>query len=80
VILGFDKTPQGYLMAFSSGYEQIRAVWIDPLGSILKDVTIPNGQYSELSFGGQIAVAVDGALYVLSSTARGIEVHFEGAP
>jgi hypothetical protein len=80
VILGFERTPQGYVMIFSSGYEQIRAVWIDAAGMILKDVTLPNGQYSELSFDGQAAVAEDGSLYVLSSTERGVEIHFEGAP
>lgn len=80
VILGFEKTPQGYLLVYSSGYEQIRAVWFDPAGGILKDVTLPNGQYSELSFDGRVAVAEDGSLYVLSSTERGIEIHLVRAP
>ena len=77
---GFEKTPQGYLLTFHSGYEQIRAVWIDLEGNILKDVTLPNGQYSEMSFDGQVAVSRDGSLYVLSSTERGIEIHFVGVP
>jgi len=79
-ILGFEKTPQGYLVIFSSVYEQIRAVWIDPAGAVLKDVTLPNGQYSEMSFDGQTAVAQDGSLYVMSSTQKGMEVHFVEAP
>jgi len=79
-IRGFEKTPQGYLMTFQSGYEQIRAVWIDLEGNILKDVTLPNGQYSEMSFDGQAAVSEDGSLYVLSSTERGIEIHYAVAP
>ena len=78
-LVDFEKTPQGYLMIFD-GFEQIRAVWIDPAGVILKDVTLPRGQYSELSLYGQVAVAQDGSLYVLGSTKRGIEIHFEGAP
>jgi hypothetical protein len=64
----FEKTPQGYLITFHSAYEQIRTVWVDPAGSILKDVTLPNGQYSEISFDGHVAVAEDESLYVLSST------------
>jgi hypothetical protein len=79
-LVGFEKTSHGYLMIFSSGYEQIRAVWIDPMGKVLKDVTLPNGQFSEMSFDGQTAVAQEGSLYVMSSTKRGIEIHFEGAP
>ena len=71
-IPGFEKTPRGYLMTFHSGFEQIRAVWIDLEGNILKDVTLPSGQYSEMSFDGQVVVAADGSLYVLSSTERGI--------
>ena len=78
-IAGFEETPQGYLMAFNSGSEQIRAVWIDLAGLILKDVTLPNGQYSVLS-DGQMAIAQDGSLYVMSSTKNGIEIHFEEAP
>ena len=77
---GFEKTPQGYLLTFHSGYEQIRAVWIDLEGNILKDVTLPNGQYSEMSFDGQVAIAANGSLYVLSSTERGIEIHYSIAP
>ena len=76
---GFEKTPQGYLMTFSEGF-QIRAIWIDPTGRVLKDVTLPNSQYSMLSVYAQTAVARDGSLYVMSSTKNGIEIHFEEAP
>ena len=78
-LVDFEKTPQGYLIIFD-GFEQIRAVWIDPLGSILKDITLPRGRFTEFSLSGQVAVAQDGSLYVLGSTKRGIEIHFEGAP
>jgi hypothetical protein len=67
-------------MTFNSGYEQIRAVWIDLKGNILKDVSLPNGQYSELSFDGQVDVSEAGSLYVMISTERGIEIHYAAAP
>jgi hypothetical protein len=79
-IRAFEKTPQGYLMAFDSGSEQIRAIWINPAGFILKDVTLPNGLYTVLSAAGQMAVAQDGSFYVMSSTKNGIEVHFAATP
>jgi hypothetical protein len=80
LLLGFEKTPQGYLMIFNSEYEQVRAVfWVDPAGTILKDISLPNEQYSVLSFG-EVAVIQDGSLYVMSSTKNGIEIHFETAP
>ena len=79
VITDFEKTPQGYLLTFSLG-DRIRGVWIDPAGLVLKDVTLPNSQYTEINFNGQVAVAQDGSLYVLNSTERGIEIHFVGAP
>ena len=80
LILGFERTPQGYLMLFSSGYEQIRAVWINSVGEILKDVSVPNGLYTEMSFDGRTAVGADGSLYVLSSSERGIDVNLINAP
>jgi hypothetical protein len=79
VLTEFEKTPQGYIMVFSLG-DRIRGVWIDPAGLVLKDVTLPNSQYTEINFNGQVAVAQDGSLYVLNSTERGIEIHFVGAP
>jgi hypothetical protein len=79
VITEFDKTPQGYLMVFSLG-DRIRGVWIDPAGEVLKDVTLPDDEFTEINFNSQAAVGADGSLYVMSSTKRGIEIHFIGAP
>jgi hypothetical protein len=79
VITDFEKTPQGYIMAFSLG-DRIRAVWINPAGGVQKDITLPKGMYSEINFNGQVAVAQDGSLYAMSSTERGIEIHYEEAP
>jgi hypothetical protein len=76
---GFEKTPQGYLVLFDNAAEQIRAVWIDPDGKVLKDVTLPSGEYSNLSLN-RDAVAPDGSLYLMSSTRNGIEIHYEAAP
>lgn len=78
-LLDFEKVPQGYLMIFGGG-EQIRAVWIDPSGVILKDATLQRGIYTEVALYGQVAVAGDGSLYVLGSTERGMEIHFVAAP
>jgi hypothetical protein len=75
----FQKTPRGYVMSFSLG-DRIRAVWIDPNGQVMKDVTLPNGDYSEINFYGQVAVVPDGSLYAMSSTERGIEIHYVEAP
>ena len=66
-------------MLFDNAAEQIRAVWIDPDGKVLKDVTLPSGEYSNLSLN-RVAVTQDGSLYVMSSTKNGIEIHFEEAP
>lgn len=74
VLTDFERTPLGYLLAFSLG-DRIRAVWIDDAGAVLKDVTLPKGQHSEINFNGQVAVTQDGSLYAMGSTERGIEVH-----
>ncbi len=66
-------------MTFGGG-EKIRAVWIDPSGVILKDVTLQRGNYTEFALYGQVAVAQDGSLYVLGSTEQGIEIHYVSAP
>ena len=76
---GFEKTPQGYLMLFRSGAEQVRAVWVNPAGLVLKDITLPHGQYTVVP-GGQAAVARDGSLYLMSSTENGLEIHVAEAP
>jgi len=77
-ITDFGKTPQGYILVFSG--DRIRAVWINPAGLVLKDVTLPNGRYSDINPDGQAAVAQDGSLFVLNSTERGIEIHHVEAP
>lgn len=77
--IGFERTPQGYVMIFNQG-DHIRAVWLDPAGVVLKDVSLPYGQYTETNFNGQTAVGADASLYALSSTERGIEVHYVRAP
>ena len=79
-LVDFEQTPQGYLMIFTSGFEQVRAVWINTSGGILKDVNLPSGRFTELSLYGQVAVTGDGSLYVLGSTERGIEIHYTKAP
>lgn len=79
VLTEFEKTPQGYLMAFSLG-DRLRGVWIDPAGNVLKDVTLPDNDYTEVNFNSQAAIGKDGSLYVMSSTERGIEIHRVEAP
>jgi len=75
VLTNFERIPQGYMMTFSLG-DRIRAVWINPAGIVQKDITLPKGTYSEINFNGQVAVGQDGSLYLMSSTSRGIEVHY----
>jgi hypothetical protein len=77
-IIYFEKTPQGYVAIFFA--DLIRAVWFDSSGTILKDVTLPNDQYSEVYPNGQVAIDQSGSLYVLGSTVRGIEIRFVKAP
>lgn len=75
----FEKTSQGYLVVF--GGDQFRAVWFDPTGEVLKDVTLPNNdRYSEIYLYGQLATDPQGSLYVLGSTENGIEVRIVKAP
>jgi hypothetical protein len=79
VLTDFERTPQGYLLTFFLG-DRMRAVWIDVTGAVMKDITLPNSQYSEMMLSGQTAITEDGSLYVMSSTRHGIEVHFAAAP
>lgn len=74
----FEKTPQGYVTVFESG--QLRAVWFDKSGKVLKDVTLPREEYSEINPFGRSSIAQDGSLYFLRSTESGIEVRFVKAP
>jgi hypothetical protein len=79
VIMGFEQSLQGYILTFSLG-DKIRAIWIDSSGTVLNDVTLPNGLYTEVNFDGQATVSQDGSLYMMSSTERGIEIHYVCAP
>jgi hypothetical protein len=75
----FEKTPQGYVAVFAG--DQLRSVWFDPTGKILKDVTLPhNDLYSEMDVYGQYATDQQGSLYTLGSTGKGIEVQLVKAP
>jgi hypothetical protein len=79
VLTDFERTPEGYIMTFSLS-DRMRAVWVDDAGAVLKDVTLPKIEYSEVYLYGQTAVTPDGALFVMSSTRRGIEVHYVAPP
>jgi hypothetical protein len=75
----FEKTSQGYVIVF--GGDQFRAIWFDPTGKVLKDVSLPNHDlYSEIYLYGQLATDPAGSLYVLGSTENGIEVRLLKAP
>jgi hypothetical protein len=74
----FEKTPQGYITVFEG--DQIRAIWFDASGVVLQDIILPRDDYSEVNSLGRIAVDPQGSLYVMGSTARGIEVRFVEAP
>jgi hypothetical protein len=74
----FEKTPQGYLAVFESDW--LRAIWFDEAGKVLKDVTLPREEYSEINPIGRTSVTPDGGLYFLRSTENGIEVRFVPAP
>jgi hypothetical protein len=75
----FEKTPQGYIALFAA--DQLRSIWFDPTGKVLKDVTLPhNDLYSEMDVFGQYAIDQQGSLYVLGSTEKGIEAQFVKAP
>lgn len=52
----------------------------DPAGTVLKDLSLPAAQHTEVTLGGQVVVTRNGSLFVLSSTERGIEVHVAVAP
>ena len=77
-IICFEKTPQGYVAVFEG--DQLRAIWFDEAGKVLKDVTLPKEDYSEIKPVGRTSVTPDGSLYFLRSTESGIEVRFVKAP
>jgi hypothetical protein len=74
----FEKTPQGYVAVFEG--DQLRAVWFDEAGKVLKDITLPREEYSEINPFGRSTIMPDGSLYFLRSTENGIEVRFVNAP
>jgi hypothetical protein len=77
-IICFEKTPQGYVAVFEGG--QLRAVWFDEAGKVLKDITLPKEEYSEINSVGRTSVMPDGSLYFLRSTENALEVRFVKAP
>lgn len=58
----------------------LRAIWFDEAGKVLKDVTLPREEFSEINPIGRTSVTSDGALYFLRSTENGIEVRTVPAP
>lgn len=77
-ITHFEKFPQGYVAIFSA--DQIQALWFTPEGEVLKNVLLPNEQYTEINPGDQVAIDQNGAIYILESTAAGLEIRFVTAP
>jgi hypothetical protein len=73
----FEKTPQGYIAVFEG--DQIRAIWFDAAGIVLKDITMTRDEYSEISVFGHTAINPSGSLYVMGTTVRGVEVRFVAA-
>ena len=74
----FEKTPQGYVAVFEG--DELRASGSMRSGKVLKDVTLPREEYSEINPFGRTSVTPDGSLYFLRSTESGIEVRFVNAP
>jgi len=74
----FEKTPQGYVAVFEG--IQIRMIWFGESGMVLKDVTLPRDDYSEINSLGRMAIDPHGTLYVLGSEEKGMVVHFVIAP
>jgi len=74
----FEKTPQGYVAIFH--FDKIRAVWFDMDGNVLKDISLPNNQFSEIQVHGQVSIDNGGSLFILCSTPQGIEVRYIKAP
>ncbi len=68
----FEKTPQGSVAVFEG--DQLRAIWFNEAGKVMKDVTLPKEEYSEINPFGRSAITPDGSLYFLRSTESGIEV------
>jgi hypothetical protein len=69
----FGRTPDGYVTVFER--QSFRVVWFDAQGTVLKDVLVPNNQYSVFNPNGRVGVDKADAVYILGSTANGIEIH-----
>ena len=74
----FKKVPMGYIVIFHA--DQIRAIWFDPSGRILKDITLPNQQFSEIYWLRQVVVNEAGDLFVFYSQEIGVEVRRIATP
>ena len=74
----FEKTLQGYVAVFEG--DQIRAIWFDTSGLVLKDITLPRDEYTEINLFGHTAIDPQGSLYVMGSQVKGIVVRFINAP
>jgi hypothetical protein len=69
----FARTGQSYVVAFES--ENLRLVWFDAQGHVLKDVVVPNRQSSVFNPTGRIGIDKTGAVYILGSTPEALEIH-----
>lgn len=76
----FEKTPQGYVVA-SKG-ETFRAIWFDPSGVVLKDVTLPDDYFETEPdpYDKRLAVTSGGDLYVMNTTQNGVQILYAAAP
>lgn len=77
-ITHFEKAPQGYIAVFSA--DQIQAIWFTPEGEILQNIVLPNEQYTEIPSLRQVTIDQYGAIYILQSTAAGLEIRFVHEP
>lgn len=77
-ITHFEKVPQGYIAVFSA--DRIQAIWFTPEGKVIKNITLPNEQYSEINPTGQVVINQHGAIYILESTAVGVEIRYVNPP
>lgn len=69
----FGRTQQGYVAVFEA--HDYRIVWFDTQGRVLQDVIVPNHQYSVFNPHGRVGVDHTGGVYILGSTADGLNVH-----
>jgi hypothetical protein len=77
-IIFFEEVPRGYLAILEG--DLFRAVWFDPSGKILKDISLPRNDYSEINSLGRFASDENGSLYMLGAVNTGIEVRLFKTP